>query len=209
MKYKSFCFDLDGVLINSLPVMKIAWEKVSNDFNLNIPFEEYRKYIGITFEDILNNLKINFDLHEKIKNIYDIESQNNIDKIILYPHVVKTLEEVNQRNLKCVILTNKTKYRTIEIINKFNLKRLFTEIICPEDLIKNHTKPSPKALLEVAKRLEINTSQIIYFGDMKADYQCAFNAKVDYCHCQYGFDYSTDDYPRQIHSFIETLKFLK
>ena len=61
-------------------------------------------------------------IHEKIKNIYDIESQNNIDKIVLYPSVIKTLEEVNQRNLKCVILTNKTKYRAIEIINKFNLK---------------------------------------------------------------------------------------
>lgn len=189
--------------------MKIAWEKVSNDFNLNIPFEEYRKYIGISFEDILSNLRINFDFHEKIKNIYDIESQNNIDKIVLYPSVIKTLEEVNQRNLKCVILTNKTKYRAIEIINKYNLKRLFSEIICPEDLTKNHTKPSPMALLEVAKRLEINTSQIIYFGDMKTDYLCASNAKVDYCHCKYGFDSSTDDYPRQIHSFIEILNFLK
>ena len=208
MKYKSFCFDLDGVIIDSLPVMKIAWEKVSNDFNLNISFKKYKQHIGISFSDILKKLEIDCYIHQKVKNLYDIESQKNIDKVTLYPKVVEALSKLNENNLKCAILTSKTKYRAIEIIKKFKLEIFFSEIICPEDLTINSTKPSPKGLLEVAKRFELNTSQIVYFGDMRVDYLCASNANVDYCHCKYGYD-SYFDYQIQINSFIEILNFLK
>ena len=41
---KHIIFDLDGTLINSFPIMAEAWKIVSNTFNLNISFNEYKKY---------------------------------------------------------------------------------------------------------------------------------------------------------------------
>ena len=187
--------------------MKISWEKVSKDLNLNIPFKKYKKYIGISFSDILKNLEINSDIHQKIKNIYDKESQNNLNKVILYPKVIHGLSKLKENKLKCAILTSKTQYRAVEIVKKFKLEIFFSEIICPEDLTEDSTKPSPEGLLEIAKRFEINTDQIIYFGDMRVDYLCASNANVDYCHCKYGYD-PYFDYPRQINSFIDIIDFI-
>ena len=38
MKIKHVCFDLDGVLINSIEVMKLSWEGSCKKLNIQIPF---------------------------------------------------------------------------------------------------------------------------------------------------------------------------
>ena len=43
-------FDFDGVLIDSLPAMEIAWESVQNKFGILNTFVDYKKYIGLPFD---------------------------------------------------------------------------------------------------------------------------------------------------------------
>ena len=57
-KISLILFDLDGVLINSKPNMKISWNKVRKKFNIKKNFSEYSKYIGYPFFKILNKLSI-------------------------------------------------------------------------------------------------------------------------------------------------------
>ena len=45
-------FDFDGVLIDSLPAMEIAWESVQNKFGILNTFVDYKKYIGLPFKEI-------------------------------------------------------------------------------------------------------------------------------------------------------------
>ena len=58
MKLKLIIFDLDGVLINSLPNMVYSWNKVRKKFKINKKFSEYYKHVGLDFYDILENLDI-------------------------------------------------------------------------------------------------------------------------------------------------------
>ena len=53
---KIIIFDLDGVLIDSIPNMKIALKKTSSFLKINLNFEEYRKYLGLPFEQIMKNM---------------------------------------------------------------------------------------------------------------------------------------------------------
>ena len=39
---KLFVFDLDGVLIDSLPNMEHAWTSVRVKHEINVPFEDYK-----------------------------------------------------------------------------------------------------------------------------------------------------------------------
>ena len=66
---KAVFFDFDGVLIDSLPVMKIAWDSVKEKFNIKNDFKEYAKYIGIPFVSILKKLEIKEKDYLKIKKI--------------------------------------------------------------------------------------------------------------------------------------------
>ena len=43
MKNKIIAFDLDGVIINSLPNMEISWIETCKKNNLNISFLKYKK----------------------------------------------------------------------------------------------------------------------------------------------------------------------
>ena len=64
---KLIIFDLDGVLIDSIPNMKYALKQTSNSFGFNLSFEKYRKYIGLPFEQIMKKmgLKSNIPLIKK------------------------------------------------------------------------------------------------------------------------------------------------
>ena len=67
---KAVVFDLDGVLIDSLPNMKMAWGIVQLHHKIDIPFSEYEKQIGKPFFDILTAIGIT-ENHREIKNTYN------------------------------------------------------------------------------------------------------------------------------------------
>ena len=58
MKIKLLIFDLDGVLINSLPNMKYSWKKVRKICDVKSNFSDYQKFIGLEFYDILSKLDL-------------------------------------------------------------------------------------------------------------------------------------------------------
>ena len=54
----SVLFDFDGVLIDSLPVMEIAWNSVRSKYKIKNSFDQYKKLIGLPFQEILEELGI-------------------------------------------------------------------------------------------------------------------------------------------------------
>ena len=71
MTQKHICFDLDGVIINSIDIMYKSWNEVKNKFNLTEEFETYKEHIGKEFYTILEELKLPKENWIKIKNLYD------------------------------------------------------------------------------------------------------------------------------------------
>ena len=66
---KLIIFDLDGVLIDSLSNMKIALKSTSKALNLKLNFSEYKKYLGLPFEDIMQKMSVNKNI-DIIKKIF-------------------------------------------------------------------------------------------------------------------------------------------
>ena len=84
-KKKLIIFDLDGVIFDSKKNMKLAWNKTSKKFNLNVKFEKYFEKIGMPFLNILKTLNIKPD--KKIYRFFQKVSFKEIDKINLYDGV--------------------------------------------------------------------------------------------------------------------------
>ena len=66
-KKKLFVFDLDGVLIDSKPNMKFAWNMVRKKFNIKTQFDQYFQHIGIPFSDILSKLEMIDKMSKEIR----------------------------------------------------------------------------------------------------------------------------------------------
>ena len=69
-------FDLDGVLVDSLKLMKISWKEVQKKLDIKKPFSMYQKFIGLPFNSILKNMGI----RGKFEDIYEIYNQTSIKK---------------------------------------------------------------------------------------------------------------------------------
>ena len=79
-KKKLIVFDLDGVLIDSLPNMRYALLNTAKHINQKISFNKYKRLIGLPFEKILSKLKVKGNFKE-IKSIYSMYSMKRINKL--------------------------------------------------------------------------------------------------------------------------------
>ena len=185
MQKKIIGFDLDGVLIDSLPVMEIAWHECMNKLGIKEEFVNYKKHIGKPFIDIMNILGL-IDYMPEIKYLYDQKCIENIELINVFPGIANILMYFNSLDSCFVsIVTSKTKARAEHIVDKLNL--VSDILITPEDCSKG--KPNPDPLLKLNRHFDVrpNSNSSIYIGDMNSDYRSAKSANWHYVNVSWGY----------------------
>ena len=198
-------FDFDGVLIDSLPAMEKAWNSVQKKYNISNNFSEYKKYIGLPFPKILEELKINPSLYEDIKNHYAKITSKNKKLIKLNPYVIHTLDWLKNNYIKIGIVTSKDKIRTNDLVEYFQLS--IEAIITPE--LTRYGKPSSEPILYAANKLKVKMNEIIFVGDMQSDMNCAYNSNCLYLHYVNGYQKLNNQmYGGQISSIKEIIEYI-
>ena len=119
-KKKLIILDFDGVIVDTLPNMKISWQYVRKKYCLKPTFNDYKKFIGLPFFDILKNLKIKKNI-KKIRSSYYIFSKNNFHKLIIKKKIIKDLKRLKQ-HYYVAIFTSKDRFRTKKIVHKLKIK---------------------------------------------------------------------------------------
>lgn len=203
-KIELVIFDLDGVLINSKNNMRFAWNAVLKKFRLNINFNEYFKYIGIPFEDILTKFRVNVKYHKIIKETFSKASLNNIGQIKLYPNVIKTINLLKENKIKLAIVTSKDKIRSKRIIKR--LKINITQICSPEKKLRG--KPYPDQLIKTLTINDIKAKNAIYIGDTKFDFIAAKRAGIKFIFANYGYGKNTPLYKYKINKVKDILNLI-
>lgn len=184
---KHISFDLDGVLINSLPVMDKAWAAAMDETNQQILFEEYKKYIGIPFYDILKKVSCDNSLYEKVDQVYNDVSVKSLNDIEVYEGTVKMLLKAKEHGVLVSVVTSKNATRTKSILENYFSEVDFDVVITPEDVEKGRGKPNPDPILLACIKLGIDPSNTIYVGDMDADREASHRAGTHFIHAAWGF----------------------
>ena len=203
---KAVCFDFDGVLIDSIEAMQIAWETVKVKFKILNSFAEYSLHIGKPFECILKELSINPHYWSEIAKVYSQAASENSDLVRLMPYAIDILDWIKSKKIKVGLVTSKNQQRTYQLLNNFNLK--LDIIVTPELTFKG--KPSPEPLIYASKRLEVDINNILFVGDMNSDMEAAKAAKTKYLH--YNNGYQQQEFPPYgglIHSLFEIREYIQ
>ena len=117
----SVLFDFDGVLIDSLPAMEIAWNSVRSKYKIKNDFDQYKKLIGLPFQKILEELGIDSSKKDLVKKYYSKITSENIQLIKLNPYVENLLLWLSANSISSGIVTSKDKFRTYELVEYFQL----------------------------------------------------------------------------------------
>ncbi|TKJ41814.1 hypothetical protein CEE37_04395 [candidate division LCP-89 bacterium B3_LCP] len=154
---KAILFDMDGVLIDSMPHHVSAWQQVFSEFGVEIPARILQEKEGekarITMLRLAKENGLDWDedcideLIDKKRSIYRKNAPRG-----LRTAAKEVLQFCNDRNLKTAIVTGSVR-RNLEWTLSEEERSLFDVIISSE--LYSESKPHPRPFLRAADELQV------------------------------------------------------
>jgi HAD superfamily hydrolase (TIGR01509 family) len=161
-------FDMDGVLIDSLPIIhQVFNELLEEKHGIRIEPEDMVKWNGKKLKDIIDEwnqafgVSIDFDTFRKEADHRECEllRENPAVPDSLLPFIA-TLKE---NDVLFGIGTSSTKGRVLSFLDICDLAKEFSVVITADDV--THGKPNPELFLTVASRLGIAPEKCVVIED--------------------------------------------
>ena len=168
-----FSFDLDGTLINSLPLMEKSWNNVRDQLSINVEWSEYKKHIGYSFRDICSKLNLS-EFEEEIRNEYFGFNAKNQDLITAMPGL-DDLRIILNKASSWSVITSKPSVTALPILENFDLKP--NQVITPD--VVRRGKPYVDSANYLKNHYGLNY-QYYYVGDMIVDHLFAINSDLKF-----------------------------
>lgn len=165
-------FDLDGTLMDTVPVIERSQEEVLNTYGLVLPEGYSKGFAGLPLRDIVARINKDFDesLDWRLIAQQTGEIQFHILKkspSVVFDGLVDLLNDANQRGLRLAVGTSSTLDRAHGLLHCSGLWGYFQEYVSIDDVTDG--KPAPDIFLECAKRLDYPTERCVVFGDGRND----------------------------------------
>jgi len=167
-------FDLDGVIVNTVPLHFKAWQRMFKEYGKDFTFEDYKQKVdGIPRIDgakaILDD--ISEDELKKAsdkKQGYFLEYLEN-GKIPIYNTTVDLIKSIRDSSLKAGVISSSK--NCLPILKKTGLADLFDVIITGNDITKG--KPDPQVFFMAAEKMNVGPSKCVVFEDAVLGVQAA------------------------------------
>jgi pyrophosphatase PpaX len=175
MSYKGFIFDLDGTLLNSMPVCYIGFRKTLLRFlGREFSDDEIKGLFGPTEEGVFK--KILPDNWQDCLSYY-LEQYNlaHLDYAEPFPGIVRALELLTKRNMRLAIVSGKGPGSMEISLKHSNLGGFFEMVITGSE----HGANKPNDLRQVLRKWDYAPGEVAYVGDMPYDVSAANEVGID------------------------------
>ncbi len=166
MLLKGVIFDLDGVIVNTVPLHFKAWKKMFAEYGRQFSFDDYKdKVDGIPRAD--GARAILGDLSKKELEQASAKKQDYFaaflkqDGIDVYQSTVRLIRELKKNKIKLAAISSSK--NCLPILKKAGINNLFNVIITGNDVKKG--KPDPDIFFLAAKKLRLSIQDCIVFED--------------------------------------------
>lgn len=199
---QAIAFDLDGTLVDSVPGLALAAQRMLDDLSLpTVSNEQVKNWVGngvdVLLERILKSVNGSESVFEHAKQLFNRHYDDVIDQgTQLFPHVISTLAYLKQNQYPMALVTNKPKQFLPALLKTLQLEPYFSLILGGGDVIK--LKPHPAPLYQVMATFGLYHDQLLFVGDSKNDICAAKNAQCKTVGLTYGYNYSesiTESHP--------------
>ncbi len=165
-KLKGAIFDLDGVLVNTVPLHFKAWKKMFGEYQREFSFKDYKdKVNGIPRVDgakaILRDLpEERLRVAADKKQGYFLEFLEK-EGVRVFEDTLNLIEELKNNHIKVAVISSSK--NCPYILRKAGINKLFDVIISGNDIERG--KPEPDIFFAAAKKLNLTPSECIVFED--------------------------------------------
>lgn len=179
-KYKAVLFDMDGVIVDSMPYHFISWFETLKKYKVTVsPFDIYEKEgekCEVCVERFFKRDKIQCD-NKVIAEVLKLRDKlyKKYFKVHLFADIEAVLNKLKGKGFLLAIVTgsNREKVKSMlpkKIISKF-------DVIIAADMIKRG-KPHPDSYLTAAKQLKVKPEDCIVVENAPYGIKAAKTAKM-------------------------------
>ncbi|MBL7084529.1 MAG: beta-phosphoglucomutase family hydrolase [Candidatus Omnitrophica bacterium] len=179
MQFKGVIFDLDGVVVNTVPIHFKAWKEMFSEYGIDFTFNDYKaKVDGIPRHDgaraILSDLN-ETELKEAAakKQKYFLEFIGKGD-VPVYSSSVDLIKELKSHDKKVAVASSSRNCK--RILEKVGIIHLADAIVDGHDITRG--KPDPQIFQLAAERLGLACAECIVFEDAVLGVEAAVNGKM-------------------------------
>ena len=183
-------FDLDGTLVDSLPDLRAALNKMLDGMGRGeLTADEVRRIIGdgthalvkraLAATGTITDLEA---AHRQFLKLYEA-APAKLSR--LYPGVEATLKSLRDSGARLAICTNKPQAATMAVLEGFRIARYFDAVLGGDAV--PFRKPDPRHLLAAIERLGATTNDAVMIGDNENDYAAARAAGIPVILMRYGY----------------------
>ena len=164
-QYDALIFDMDGTLVDSMPLHLDAWEQTSAEFGLPFDRAQLNEYGGIPTRKIVamlaeqHGLAIDVEAFARRKVALYLE---HIDKVSVFPAMWELVKDCHGK-VPMGIGTGSTRAHAAHILRQTGLDAFIPVLVSADDVV-NH-KPHPDTFLKVAEQLGAKPANCLVFED--------------------------------------------
>lgn len=180
---KGMIFDLDGTLIDSIPVWKEVDRLYIESLHETFDPELKEQMKAISFEDtaqlIIDHYNLNKSIEEVKKDWISMVHHHYANHIPLKEGAKAFLEECVRNNYKMMIASSCNRELIEAALEGHGISHYFSEVITSTDL--NTTKELPDIYLYCANKMKMHPTNILVFEDISIAMKSACKAGFNVC----------------------------
>ena len=188
--YRGAIFDLDGTLLNTIADIATSANLVLSEYgHPGHDYAAYKTFVGRGFLDLLHRCFPADTPEEQFPEIlermlfhYGI---HYMDQTVPYEGIPQLLEHLQRSGIAVAVNSNKRDLYTKKLIAAHFPGISFTAVT--GEGCGFPRKPQPDAALDIARRMNLPPSEILYIGDSGTDMDTGKNAGMDTAGCLWGF----------------------
>jgi len=173
MNKNLICFDLDGVLINSMGIAnQIFFETVENELGLTFDYMRNRQICAMAAGDRFEYLwseeiKEKGITPEQITKVIDIYRKKKMDTELPALPYAKDIVRLASENFEHIgAVSSNANYMIDEILNRLGIRKYFHHITGLDDVVIS--KPHPEIYEKAVEHFNVDPSNALTFEDSTA-----------------------------------------
>ncbi len=163
----AFVFDMDGLMVNSEPLSRAAWERVLSSFGHTMPDDIYQDMIGLRIDRSAEMVMEAFDLSLGTEELIARKNANYLELlkegIPVMPGLYELVSALRKASISWGVATSSARAHAEHILRSLGLWSECSALAGGDEV--THGKPAPDLYLLAAERLGVEPTRCIALDD--------------------------------------------